>query len=165
MKSLGKVAFFGLLAAATGLSAAPDSTGGGSLELTARVTTVRTQAAQDLQHVYHLQQLARREKDVIKLNCINDKLVLMKAQNNVIDGVAIDISGEADGTALFAKLEAAGQNVRSLRDEADHCSGEPLLSGEQSNGFTGPTVIDNPFVDVLAGTGGIEPPGYASPFD
>jgi hypothetical protein len=33
---------------------------------------------EDHKHVLHLQALARKEKDVIKLTCINDKLVQMK---------------------------------------------------------------------------------------
>src|SRR5437763_3649374 len=51
----------------------------------ARAVTIRQQIQTDYRYVVFLQAKARREKDVIKLNCVNDKLILLKAEQNIAD--------------------------------------------------------------------------------
>src|SRR5262245_25938536 len=50
-----------------------------------RVHQLHDQVRADARHIQHLQQIARKEKDVIKLNCVNDKLVQVKPQMNIAD--------------------------------------------------------------------------------
>ena len=47
-------------------------------------------------YVKHLQEQARKDRDVIKLNCVNDKLVQMKPQMNMNDTArnALEQSGD-----------------------------------------------------------------------
>ncbi|HEX2689701.1 MAG TPA: hypothetical protein VHN14_23950 [Kofleriaceae bacterium] len=138
-------------------------------ELPTRARQLREQTLANARHVQHLQQLARKEKDVIKLNCVNDKLVQIKPQLNIVDSTASELEGSTDATrmdmmAIFGNLSQATENVRQLREEADQCIGEPITGGGESlNSFTGPQAPDDPtkgFTDKP-----IEPPGYASPFD
>jgi hypothetical protein len=135
-------------------------------DVRARVAALREQTRSDARHIQHLQQLARGEKDVIKLNCVNDKLVQVKPQMNMADLRELELgsASEADRMSLFESISQAADNVHRLREEADQCIGEPVTfgGGESSNSFTGPPVPDDP------GKGGpaeIEPPGYASPFN
>jgi hypothetical protein len=124
-----------------------------------------------LRRVVELQQLARKQKDVIKLNCVNDKLLQVKqllnigesSRTNLVESVA---QRDGDGARhQFGQVTIAKEKVTVLRDEAEACIGEELI-------FLGPTEIQvdkpdipddptddsDPFDDIL------EPPAYASPF-
>jgi hypothetical protein len=172
MKLLAKVGLIAILAGAgVTIYAAPSLTGGGTVdasleELTVRAREIHDRSTADTRHVQHLQQIARKQKDVIKLNCVNDKLVQMKAQLNVIDQATLEMQvGTSSGgrSTSFTEITQAGDNVRNLREQADSCIGEPTLGTESANTYTHPNVYDptteNPFGSV------VEPPGYASPFN
>ena len=134
------------------------------VDLQARVRLLREQTRADARHIQHQQQVARKEKDVIKLNCVNDKLVQVKPQMNIADSAEAELEASHDGErmALFESIAAAAENIRRLREEADQCIGEPIIGGESSNSFSGPEVPDDP----TKGYGHpIEPPGYASPYN
>lgn len=161
----------GSLSAGAGSSASAGVavTVSGSLSLAdaqARVRLLHEQTRADARHVQHLQQIARKEKDVIKLNCVNDKLVQVKPQMNIADSAELELESarDADRMAVFDSIAQAAENVRRLREEADQCIGEPITSGgDTSNSFSGPTMRDDPTKGF--DTTEIEPPGYASPFN
>jgi hypothetical protein len=135
-------------------------------EIGVRVRTLHDQTRADARHIQHLQQIARNQKDVTKLNCVNDKLVQVKPQMNIADHAESDLetSSDASRMAVFDQISQAAENVRRLREEADQCIGEPMQTGgDSSNTFTGPNAPDDP-TKGFTGTE-IEPPGYASPFD
>ena len=195
MKLLAKMGIFSLLAGATattlvygepqggwlspngqnaGNTAAPtlggpvDLRGQLSLaEIHARLQLVHEQTRADARHIQHLQQVARQAKDVIKLNCVNDKLVQVKPQMNMFDTHAVELEGavsDGDRFAAFEGMSISAENIHRLREEADQCIGEPTsFGGESSNSFTGPTAPDDP-TRGFAGKE-LEPPGYASPFN
>jgi hypothetical protein len=134
-------------------------------EIQLHVRQLHDQTRADARHIQHLQQIARKEKDIIKLNCVNDKLVQVKPQLNIADTGEAELENarDADRRAIFDGISQAAENIRRLREEADQCIGEPIQTGgEWSNGFTGPQAPDDP----TKGFGGteIEPPVYASPF-
>jgi len=194
MKVLTKIAMWGLLVTASGTALNAEPTGGwlsptgtsGSIgvttntyqdhpsgmsaqtiaDLQARVHQLQEQSRADARHVQHLQQIARREKDVIKLNCVNDKLVQIKPQMNLGDSASNELAGATEYTKVAAYQNAmlAAENVRRLREEADQCIGEPIAAGsESSNSFTGPNVPDDPMRGWSGKT--LEPPVYASPYN
>jgi len=135
-------------------------------ELQARVHLLHEQTRADARHVAHLQLVARKEKDVIKLNCVNDKLVQLKPQMNMADAgeAELDSARDSDRLGIFDSISQAADNVRRLREEADQCIGEPIgTGGESSNSFTGPTLPDDPTKGFTGNQ--IEPPGYASPYN
>jgi ribosomal protein L9 len=72
---------------------------------------------------------ARNEKDVVKLNCVNEKLTQVKALIKVAEQADIslhesvatrDVGGEAD----FSKIAIARTKVDRLRAEAEQCIGQ-----------------------------------------
>jgi hypothetical protein len=131
-----------------------------------RVRQLHEQTRIDARHIQHLQQIARKEKDIIKLNCVNDKLVQVKPQMNIADTGEAELEGakDTDRLTIFEGISQAAENVRRLREEADQCIGEPIAQGsESSNSFTGPQIPDDPTKGF--GGGPIEPPVYASPFN
>ena len=143
-------------------------------EMLARAETSEAQIKADMRHVLHLQAKARQEKDVIKLNCINDKLVQLKAQVNIFDSAHGSLKAEADGATLddkasvFVEVATTADAVKTLRAEADICVGEPeLYKQESSSDVVRPIIFDDPtsgdpFND--SGGGPFEAPAYASPY-
>lgn len=193
MKLLAKIGMWGLLVGASGSALHADPAGGwlspngtsgagagysatiglqGRMsqaqvaDLAARVHQMQEQARTDIRHVVHLQQIARNEKSVIKLNCVNDKLVQIKPQLNMTDAAASDLSVSTEFTRMSAYQNAmiGAENVHRLREEADQCIGEPVtIGGDSSNSYTGPNAPDDPTRGW--GRGGLEPPVYASPYN
>lgn len=130
----------------------------------AHVQVLRARGVDDMRHVSHLRESARKAKDVIRLNCVNDKLVQMQPLMNTLDRLQVEVQVNA---SAMTEVVTTADGVHHLRDEADGCGGESLLSGiESANGFTAPTIPDTPYGEPWGETGTIiEPPGYASPFN
>jgi hypothetical protein len=191
MNFLAKIGIWGALIGATGSALHADPPGGwlspsgvsggastaepGSLrmggnvslvDLSARVRLLREQTRADARHIQHQQQVARREKNIIKLNCVNDKLVQVKPQMNMADSSEAELGAgrERERIVAFEGIAQAAENIRRLREEADQCIGEPSSTGgDSSNSFTGPLAPDDPTHGF--GHHPIEPPGYASPYN
>ena len=135
-------------------------------DLQMRTHQLHEQTRADARHVQHLQQIARKEKDIIKLNCVNDKLVQLKPEMNIADAAEaqLEVSRDTERMAIFTSISQAAETVRRLREEADQCIGEPITTGsESSNSFTGPDAPDDPTKGM--DNPEIEPPGYASPYN
>lgn len=136
------------------------------VEAQERVRLLHEQTRADARHIQHLQQIARKEKDVIKLNCVNDKLVQVKPEMNIADTAELELESahDADRMTVFDSISQAAETVRRLREEADQCIGQPITSGgDTSNSFSGPGMRDDPTKGFDQTE--IEPPGYASPFN
>jgi len=137
-----------------------------AIEIQSRVQVFVEQTRADARHMQHLQQLARKEKDVIKLNCVNDKLVQVKPELNMVDSGISELESATDANRMqvFEGISTAAENIRRLREEADQCIGEPVQTGgDSSNSFTGPDMPDDPTKGFTGPD--LEPPGYASPYN
>jgi len=140
-------------------------------DMTVHATELSEQVGKDVKQVRHLQAQARKEKDVIKLGCVNDKVVQLKAQQNLFDesekqfedaltGTQIDMAG-----AALDDLDKTSQAIANLRSEAEACVGVPeLYKQESATSVDAPTFPDDPTVtDPFEPE--VEMPGYASPFN
>jgi hypothetical protein len=125
-----------------------------------------------LVRVVELQQVARKQKDVIKLNCVNDKLLQIKQLLNIAESGQTDLiesiaQQDPDGTVhQYSQITIAKEKTDGLRGEAEGCIGEELV-------FLGPTEVevddpglpDDPTApDDFNWDDILEPPAYASPF-
>jgi hypothetical protein len=181
MKLLGKVLPLTLASVVATVYGAPDDQTvsgqatvsthvGGAMsfdEVMAVAHEIQQKAVGDYQHVLHLQAIARKEKDVIKLNCVNDKLIQIKPYLNIADHTRIEIEtrgagDEAERMTLHTEMTQVGDNVHRLREEADQCVGE-LGVTEGENTVVGPHFPMDPFGNPFGD--GLEPPGYASPIN
>lgn len=137
-------------------------------EMTAKASALRTQIAEDGQKVLALKEQARKLKDVIKLNCVNDKQIQIKAEMNIADLANDQLQGALQKSsdergAAFAQLTGAGEAIRRLREEAAACIGEPELFKQEQGGTTeSPDIIDDPTQSNPFQGGEIEPPDSAS---
>jgi len=144
-------------------------------EMRVRAQAIKKEMDDDHRHVLHLQALARKEKDVIKLTCINDKLVQMKAQMNLFDGASLQLEAAGDNTddssrASFADVEKVGSDVKKLRAEADACAGELDMYKQESKSDVERPDLDDPtdggpfHPDEMVEGAEVDPPGFATPW-
>lgn len=133
-----------------------------------------------LKNIVKLQQVARDQKDVIKLNCVNDKLLQVKQLLNIADKARTNLLAATVGDAAssddpendttgryheFGRITIAEQQVSVLSSEAENCIGEDLS-------FLGPTDVeveggnepDDPTAPLDPEFPEIEAPPVASPF-
>ena len=139
-------------------------------QMSANATELEAAVRVDDKHVLHLQALARKDKDVIKLACINDKYIQLKAEANIFDAQKRDLLGSLDKDTRFTTYDSmagAAAAVRKAREEAERCMGEPELGEQSTNSFTAPDIPDDPTTDLpfddFPGLT-VEPPVYASPY-
>jgi len=94
-----------------------------------------------LRRVEKLQETARRQKDIIRLNCVADKLVQVKVNVSIADQALISLqeniarADEGGRTHEFTRLTIINQKVLVLGAEAENCIGEDLS-------FVGATRVD-----------------------
>jgi hypothetical protein len=126
-----------------------------------------------LKRVLQLKQTARKSKDIIKLNCVNEKLLELKQLLNIADTAstdlteAITVQDEQGRYHQFTQIIISHEKAGSVRDEAEACVGEELIFvGPTEVDVTGPNIPDDPTADdpFDFDPGDLEPPGYASPF-
>ncbi len=144
-------------------------------EMTAKADDDIAKMKTDLTRVLQLQQAARKQKDIIKLNCVNEKLIQVKQLLNIGEmsrtnlTEAIANSDEGARYHQYGQVTVATEKTNSLRDEAEACIGDELR-------FVGPTEVEvdkppipddptvNPPFDYSGDDLTIERPTYASPF-
>jgi hypothetical protein len=133
---------------------APDADG--------RVSEMQKEVESDLRHVHRLQDIARRQNDIIRLTCVNDRFIELKGAANVFDEHRHAFYGAPDAVALSSLSEDVSA-AHKIRGQADACVGEPELAGESTNGFDHQLFPDDPTMSISFTP--IEPPAYASPFN
>ena len=126
--------------------------------------------------VLELQTAARKAKDVIKLNCVNDKLLAVKQLLNIAESANTDLTEAVAGGDRAQQVHDYGQvklaHERSVaeRDEAEGCIGEEIIFvGPTEVDVQGPDIPDDPTDDPDDPFSGVsvelEHAAYATPFD
>lgn len=138
-------------------------------EMKIRSATLGEQVRVDIQRVQHLQTVARQQKDIIKLSCVNDKFVKLKAETNIFDSASAELTASLETDARFAvfpRVEKAGVDTHKVREEAEACAGEgEIVPLESKTTVTSPDIPDDPTHGVPFEDVEVEPPAYASPFN
>jgi len=94
-----------------------------------------------MKRIQVLEETAKRQKDIIKLNCVKDKLVQGKVNLNLAEQSmtalqeSISRADEGARTHEFTRLTIVNQKVLVLGAEAENCIGEDLS-------FVGATRVD-----------------------
>lgn len=95
-----------------------------------------------LQHIVKLQEVAKKQKDIIKLNCVNDKLLQVRGHLAVADKAmsalneAIARSDDAGRNHEYSRISILHQKATVIDTEANNCVGEEI------------SVVGPPRVDV-----------------
>lgn len=141
---------------------------GADPQLANKMIELDKQVQGDLAHIISLQAIARKQQDVIKLSCVNDRYMRAKAGANIFDNARIQITGvdqDARATAMV-NVRGATDTVHQAREEADRCVGSTEIQSDSNSSYTHPDVPDDPTVGGtnFGGNQVIEPPTYATPF-
>jgi hypothetical protein len=136
--------------------------------LKTKADSISMQMQEDYRHMMALKERAVKAKDVIKLNCINDKLVQVKARLRIGDAQKLELEYALDkdsAPSVLGQYEATAHEVSRLREDSRACLGEGELF-KQESGLTvqRPDIVDDPGV-VQPTIIEVEPPAYASPFN
>jgi hypothetical protein len=72
---------------------------------------------------------ARNEKDIVKLNCVNEKLAQIKQILNVAEGAEVALQeavakSDSSSDAEYSKIAIARGKAEQLRAEAEECIGQ-----------------------------------------
>ncbi|MGC9042426.1 MAG: hypothetical protein ACP5KG_01075 [Myxococcota bacterium] len=116
---------------------------------------------------------ARKEKDVVKINCINENLTAIKAllkiaeQSDVALQEAVIKKDEIVAQHEYEKVEIAYQKAKSLNQEANACAGkismtpgETKVEVEEPKDITERDPTEEPKKDIIV----VERPPRASPY-
>lgn len=120
--------------------------------------------AQVLKRIQSLQETARKQKDIIKLNCVADKLVQAKVNVSIADQALTALQenvarGDEGGrTHEFTRLTIINQKVLVLGAEAENCIGEDLS-------FVGATRVDLDIDPNIPTDDPTQPNGPTSPIE
>lgn len=143
-------------------------------EMSSRAREHAAQSDGDLRRIEQLKAEARKKKDIIKLNCLNDKLLQAKQLLNIIDDAtasltaAISTGNEGDRYHRYTVITISVEKVRVVREEAEACVGEEIsYLGPSEIDVDEPDLPDDPTDDGPWDSdqpGDIDEPGYASPF-
>ncbi len=125
--------------------------------------------------VLQLQGAARKAKDVIKLNCVNEKLLAVKQLLNIAESAENDLteaiaSSDRDAQVhQYSQVKLAHERATSARDEAEGCIGEEIVFiGPTKVDVNGPAMPDDPTADPIdpfgASPADFEQPNVASPW-
>jgi hypothetical protein len=126
-----------------------------------------------LKRTLELRESARKSSDVIKLNCVNNKLLQVKQLLNIAETNRTDltqaISGgdEEERYHRFSQVTISHEKAGGLRDDAEACIGEELIFlGPTKVEVDAPTGLDDPTKEDPFDLDGveIERPAYATPF-
>jgi hypothetical protein len=140
-------------------------------DMVSRADTYLAGMREVLKRVVQLQGIARKQKDVIKLNCVNDKLLQIKQLLNIGEAnktnldEAIAREDESGRYDFFSNITIANDQVTTLGAEAEQCIGQDLsflgptqTTVEGGNEPDDPTQSEEPDFPV------VELPPVASPF-
>lgn len=85
-----------------------------------------------LKRIQVLQDQAKRDKDIIRLNCVTDKVVQVRVNISIAEQSmaalqeAVTRNDEGERTHEFTRLTIVNQKVQVLGAEAENCIGEDL---------------------------------------
>lgn len=116
---------------------------------------------------------ARKEKDVVKINCINENLTAIKALLKIAEQADVSLQeaiikkDDLVSRHEIEKIEIAYQKAKSLNQEANACAGkismtpgETKVEVEEPKDMTERDPTEQPKIDILV----VERPPRASPY-
>ncbi len=133
-KTMMAVAFAGAVAAGAAFAQVPAAPPGGDANLTDAQKLDRS--AQSLERMRNvLKQVlgrveeARNEKDVVKLNCVNEKLTQIKGLLKVAEQSDLSLhedlaNKDPNAESEFAKIGIARNRIDALRADSEQCIGQ-----------------------------------------
>lgn len=147
-------------------------------EMLKKSTDLKKQGVEVVKFVLELLNAARQEKDINKVNCVNEKLTAAKALLLITERADIALQEHLVKKELeaarheYEKINIAKEKLKLLRSEAQACTGQLTYTGETKVEIDEPKDEQAPppvaktqaFWDDLWGKAGLERPASASPY-
>ncbi|MBE7450850.1 MAG: hypothetical protein HS111_18740 [Kofleriaceae bacterium] len=150
-------------------------------EMTARGETMIKEMEGFHTGVLAAQAQAKKAKDVIKLNCVNESLLAVKQLLNIAEAAQTELKEAIAGGLReeqiheYGKITIAHERASAARTESQNCIGEDLhFVGKNDVTVDGPAIPHDPTKDGDLGQDDgedpfdddvdLEDPAYASPF-
>lgn len=162
-----------------GANTNPSSPVGSSKEISKRADEYTGQMEAMLERMLQLQAQARKDKDIVKLGCVNEtlvtakQLILLGDTASIALTAAVSANDAAEQEHQLDQLKIAKERVSGEKDAAEACLGDEIVFvGSNAVTVAGLGVDDNPTDDTdLASDNNInssdftsvEPVVYASP--
>jgi hypothetical protein len=124
-----------------------------------------------LKRITNLQDQSKRQKDIIRLNCVTDKLVQSKINLTIAEQSMVSLqesiarADEGGRAHEFTRLTIVNQKVTVLGAEAENCIGEDLsfVGATRVDVEVDPNLPQNDITQPPTTIVNIERPGAASP--
>lgn len=123
--------------------------------------------------ILNLLEEARKEKDIVKIKCINENLTAIKALLKIAEQADVSLQeavikkDEIVAQHEFEKVEIAYQKAKALNQEANACAGkismtpgETKVEVEEPKDITERDPTEKPKIDIIV----VERPPRASPY-
>lgn len=141
-------------------------------DMLTQAQTYRVNMLQTTQRLNQMVEESRRQKDVIRLNCLTDKVVESNANMNILEKALLSLqdaaarNNQADATHEFTRVTIVNQKVQILGAEAEGCVGEELqfVGATKVDVEVSPDVRDDDTTQPTQVDPGFERPPAASPF-
>ena len=139
-------------------------------EMTSGSVGYAAQVQGALKTVEAMRERARQDQDIVRLTCLNDKMLQLKGEANVFDHARITFEDSVSNSddisvvrAAYVQLQIPGEHAQTLNEDARTCLGVlDLTSAEgtdtKHDDFPDDPTVGDPFEPE------IEPPNCASPF-
>jgi len=142
-----------------------------AVDMTVKADGYLAKMREILKRVVQLQGIARKQKDVIKLNCVNDKLLQIKQLLNIGEAnktnldEAIAREDESGRYDFYSNITIVNDQVTTLGAEAEQCIGEDLsFLGPTETTVEGGNEPDDPTKGEEPDYPEVDLPPVASPF-
>jgi hypothetical protein len=126
---------FALAVLAGGASAQQAAPGKGDKEKLDAAADNLSRMKSSLKQVLARAEQARSDKDVVKLNCVNEKLTQIKSLITVAERADIQlhesVAAKEAGDAEYSKIAIARTKVDGLRSDAEQCVGQLAYNVEE----------------------------------
>ncbi|MBI5529175.1 MAG: hypothetical protein HY897_22850 [Deltaproteobacteria bacterium] len=147
-------------------------------EMLKKSTELKKQGLEVVKFVLELLNVARQEKDIQKVNCVNEKLTAAKALLLITERADIALQEHivkkeiASARHEYEKINIAKEKLKMLRSEAQACTGQLTYTGETKVDIEEPKDEKAPpqpkttqaWWDKLWETTGLDRPPSASPY-
>jgi hypothetical protein len=135
-------------------------------EKLARAALMKQGAAQASARVSQMLSESRGKSDIIRVNCLDDKLAQIHANQRTVDdryGAIQSAAASNDGDRVnheFTVMGVVAKKIQSLQSEANQCIGKDMYDSRASN----VSVVINPnFLPLSGGAGVVVPPPTIAP--
>ena len=167
---IAALAVLSLVAPASAQQAGDIQIGGGNPFLMKKASDHVSRVKGALKQVLARVEEARNEKDIVKLNCVSEKLAQIKQILNVAEGAEVALQeavarSDAGADGEYSKIAIARGKAEQLRTEAEECIGQLAFVVDEKTSVEVQQPEDLPPEAGIAGAAAMDPASFGKMAD